>query len=157
MYQFKICAARCADQKRISAHIRRCYSLRKPEALIADVNEILDAGMLSLDPGLAHYPDDRLIPRLADIWQFLFSRVLPYFAAVFLPLQQEFKGAGQVMNSREASDFWLEVVNKEGGGDNRVLDTRRMALVSFRDNVILPLHGKLRSMIKSHQVRHILC
>ena len=130
--------------KYVVSHIRRCYDRKKPEALIADVNDILDGGMLSLDSTLLHYPDEKLVPRLIEIWQFVFSQILPYFEAVFLPLQQEFKGVGQVMNSREARDFWIEIVEKEGAGDARCLDTRRMALVSFRDNVVLPLHGKLR-------------
>ncbi|KAF8476886.1 HbrB-like-domain-containing protein [Kalaharituber pfeilii] len=138
--------------KYIVNHIRRCYERKKPEALINDVNDILDGGMLSLDPTLLHYPDDKLVPRLVEIWHQVFVEILPYFEAVFLPLQQEFKGVGQVMNSREARDFWIEIVEKEGGGDTRVLDTRRMALVSFRDNVILPLHGRLRIVFSRLQL-----
>src|SRR5205085_655557 len=85
----------------------------------------------------ARLPDEKLIPRLVEIWGFTFGTVLPYFEAVFLPLQQEFRGTGAVMSLREAREAWGETEER--------LDIRRMCLISFRDNIILPLHSRLRS------------
>ncbi|KAI5791628.1 HbrB-like protein, partial [Peziza echinospora] len=68
--------------KYVTNHIRRCYERKRPDVLIQDVYDILDAGMLSLDPMLLTYPDDKIVPRLVEIWQFVFSQILPYFEAV---------------------------------------------------------------------------
>ena len=175
--------------KYVYNHIRRCVERKRPDSLLADVNDILAAGMLSLDPTLQHYPDMRLVPRLVELWQFVLTQILPYFEAVFLPLQQEFRGVGAVMEPRQAREFWSDVLEKEGcsvgatiiataedgdgggrgvgsggtiggggggggwaaalGGPDpaRILDTRRMALISFRDNVVLPLYKKLQGML----------
>lgn len=93
--------------------------------------------MQALDPLLPTYSDEKSIPRLVDIWSLLFGKVLPYFEAVFLPLQQEFKGVGTVMSAKESREFF--------GGMEGTLDVRRLVLMSFRDNVVLPLHDRLRS------------
>lgn len=84
---------------------------------------------------LAKLAEVKLVPRLVEIWNFVFSTILPYFEAVFLPLQQEFKGVGTVLSAREARDAW-------GIVDQR-FDIRRMTLISYRDTVILPLYSKL--------------
>ena len=142
----------------VLANIRRCQVNHTPlRVLLGEVYDILGAGMLSLDPTLPGLIDDKLlVGRLVEIWGFVWSSVLPYWEAVFLPLQIEFRRAGAGQGE------WAEAVmaataGGEGGGGStggtagsggrelsRVLDTRRMALVSFRDNVVLPLHGRLR-------------
>ena len=147
----------------VLANIRRCQVNHTPlRVLLGEVYDILGAGMLSLDPTLPGLVDDRLlVVRLVEIWGFVWSSVLPYWEAVFLPLQIEFRRAGTGQGE------WAEAVmaamaGGEGGGSgsggaagnggrelSRVLDTRRMALVSFRDNVVLPLHGRLRSTFSS--------
>ena len=103
--------------------------------LIDDTRSLLDMGMQSLDNSLSKLPDEKLVPRLVEIWNFVFGTVLPYFEAVFLPLQQEFRGTGCVMSSKEARLAWGEAEER--------LDIRRMSLISYRDNIILPLHGRL--------------
>ena len=90
-----------------------------------------------LDNALSKLTDVRLIPRLVELWNFVFSTVLPYFEAVFLPLQQEFKGNGTILSLREAREVW-------GTPDQR-LDLRRMALIAYRDSIILPLYTRLHS------------
>lgn len=95
-----------------------------------------------LDPMLLKVSDERSIPRLVEIWSLLFGNVLPYFEAVFLPLQQEFKGVGTIMTSKESRDFFGVVEGEWGGGGG--LDVRRLVLMSFRDVVVLPVHEKLR-------------
>lgn len=116
-------------------HIKRCYDRRSSGQLLDDVRDLLDTGMLTLDPTLLTLPDERLIPKLVDVWGFLFGNILPYFEAVFLPLQQEFKGTG-TLSAKESTEFFGLLPH---------FDVRRLVLVSFRDNVILPLHARLRS------------
>ncbi|RPB25747.1 HbrB-like protein, partial [Terfezia boudieri ATCC MYA-4762] len=70
--------------KYVAAHIRRCKSQHIPlKMLLADVADILDGGMMSLDPGLAGVADDRvLVGRLVEIWGFVWRGILPYWEAV---------------------------------------------------------------------------
>lgn len=128
--------------KLVSLHIKRCFDRRAPAQLLEDVRELLGAGMVMLDPMLLKVSDERSIPRLVEIWSLLFGNVLPYFEAVFLPLQQEFKGVGTIMTSKESRDFFGVVEGEWGGGGG--LDVRRLVLMSFRDVVVLPVHEKLR-------------
>lgn len=134
--------------KLVTLHIKRCYDRRSPGQLIDDVRDLLDAGMVTLDPTLPTHTDEKSISRLVEIWSLLFGKVLPYFEAVFLPLQQEFKGVGTIMSAKESREFFGVLLMDTDGfgiglGDR--LDVRRLVLMSFRDNVVLPLHEKLRS------------
>lgn len=132
--------------KYVAAHIRRCKSQHIPlKMLLADVADILDGGMMSLDPGLAGVADDRvLVGRLVEIWGFVWRGILPYWEAVMLPLKSE---------GRRPQDWG------DGGGGSgeekdlaHMMDTRRMALVSFRDNVVLPLFSRLRIVFSRLQL-----
>lgn len=131
--------------KLVTLHIKRCYDRRSPGQLIDDVRDLLDTGMLTLDPTLPTHSDEKSISRLVEIWSLLFGKVLPYFEAVFLPLQQEFKGVGTIMSAKESREFFGVLLDTEGLGMGDRLDVRRLVLMSFRDNVVLPLHQKLRS------------
>ncbi|KAK6528283.1 hypothetical protein TWF281_009529 [Arthrobotrys megalospora] len=130
--------------KLVIVHIKRQVEKKAAILLIDDVQSLLDHGMAMLDSSLSKLPDVRLIPRLVEIWNFVFSTVLPYFEAVFLPLQQEFKGIGTVLSSREAREVW-------GTPDQR-LDLRRMALISYRDSLILPLYTRLHAIFSKLQL-----
>ncbi|KAK6535328.1 hypothetical protein TWF694_001791 [Orbilia ellipsospora] len=133
--------------KLVIVHIKRQVEKKSAILLIDDVQTLLDHGMAMLDnssSSLSKLTDLRLVPRLVEIWNFVFSTVLPYFEAVFLPLQQEFKGHGAVMSDREAREVW-------GAPDQR-LDLRRMALISYRDTIILPLYSRLHTIFSKLQL-----
>ncbi|KAF3933413.1 hypothetical protein ABW19_dt0208755 [Dactylella cylindrospora] len=131
--------------KLVIVHIKRQVEKKAAILLIDDVRTLLDQGMCMLDnSSLSKMTDVRLIPRLVEIWNFVLGTVLPYFEAVFLPLQQEFKGIGSVLTAREARDAW-------GITDQR-LDIRRMTLISYRDSVILPLYSRLHAIFSKLQL-----
>ncbi|PWW72253.1 HbrB-domain-containing protein [Tuber magnatum] len=88
-----------------SLHIKRCYDRCSSGQLLDDVRDLLDTGMRALDSTLLTLPDEKLIPKLVEIWGFLFGNILPYFEAVFLPLQQEFKGTG-TLSAKESREFF---------------------------------------------------
>lgn len=140
--------------KLVALHIKRCYDRRSPTQLLEDVRDLLDTGMMALDPTLLTHSDEKSIPRLVEIWSLLFGNVLPYFEAVFLPLQQEFKGVGTIMSAKESRDFFGVLADTDGFGAGLVdrLDVRRLVLMSFRDIVVLPLHERLRSMFTSSPI-----
>jgi hypothetical protein len=133
----------------VSVHLKRCIQRRAPTVVIEDLNELLQTGFLSLDQTLRAIPDERLVPHLVSMWMLVFSTILPFMQAVFLPLDLEFKGRGPVMSAREAADFWgaalpsdSEVADPNANKNIPILgeelDVRRITLLKFRDTVILP-------------------
>ncbi|KAF2839671.1 HbrB-like protein [Patellaria atrata CBS 101060] len=133
----------------VSVHIRRCVQRRAPTIIIEDLNELLNTGFSSLDQTLRRVPDDRLIPHLVEMWLVVFTTILPFLQAVFLPLDLEFKGRGSIMGPREAADFWGGTLPESDGSNGNIpslgesLDVRRITLITFRDTVILPRNDTL--------------
>ncbi|KAK5120207.1 hypothetical protein LTR85_006413 [Meristemomyces frigidus] len=144
----------------VNVHIRRCIQRRSPIVLIEDVRELLQTGFTSLSQTLRGVPDDRLVPKLVEMWIGVYGSILPFLQAVFLPLDLEFKGRGVIMTVREAQEFWgamPEALKSDerpssAGGTTRLptlgeeLDVRRITLMSFRDTVILPKHESLMAI-----------
>jgi hypothetical protein len=130
----------------VNVHIKRCIQKRSPIILIEDLNELLTTGFTSLDQTLRHVPDERLIPHLVEMWLVVFTTILPFLQAVFLPLDLEFRGRG-IMSSTAAADFWgvllPDEMNTKSPENKNIpilgeLDVRRITLLTFRDTVILP-------------------
>ncbi|MCJ1384608.1 hypothetical protein MMC17_007726 [Xylographa soralifera] len=129
----------------VSVHIQRCAVKRAPMVITEDLRDLLQTGFLSLEQTLRGIPDERLVPHLVDMWIFVFGTILPYMQAVFLPLDLEFKGHGTIMTSREAAEFWGFTPDPTEAFEN-ALDVRRIVLLSYRDNVILPRHDALKAI-----------
>ncbi|KAK3617741.1 hypothetical protein LTR56_025082 [Elasticomyces elasticus] len=141
----------------VNVHIRRCIQRKSPIVLIEDVRELLQTGFTSLSQTLRGVPDDRLVPKLVEMWIGVHGSIVPFLQAVFLPLDLEFKGKGVIMTVREAQDFWGAMPESlksderptSSGGTMRLptlgeeLDIRRITLITFRDTVILPRHESL--------------
>ena len=138
----------------VTVHIKRCIHKRSPIILIEDLNELLSTGFGSLDQTLRHVPDDRLIPHLVEMWLVVFTTILPFLQAVFLPLDMEFRGSG-IMTSAQAAEFWGVMLPDEmntKSPENRnipilgELEVRRITLLMFRDIVILPRYEALMAI-----------
>ncbi|KAH7392491.1 HbrB-like-domain-containing protein [Pyrenochaeta sp. MPI-SDFR-AT-0127] len=138
----------------VTVHIKRCVHKRSPIILIEDLNELLQTGFGSLDQTLRHVPDDRLIPHLVEMWLVVFTTILPFLQAVFLPLDLEFRGSG-IMTSAQAAEFWgvmlPDEMNTKSPENKNIpilgeLEVRRMTLLMFRDIVILPRYEALMAI-----------
>ncbi|KAF1966208.1 HbrB-like protein [Bimuria novae-zelandiae CBS 107.79] len=138
----------------VIVHIKRCIQKRSPIILIEDLNELLMTGFGSLDQTLRHVPDDRLIPHLVEMWLVVFTTILPFIQAVFLPLDLEFRGSG-IMSSTAAAEFWgvklPDEMNTKSPENKNIpilgeLDVRRITLLMFRDTVILPRYDTLMAI-----------
>ncbi|KAF2829721.1 HbrB-like protein [Ophiobolus disseminans] len=138
----------------VTVHIKRCVHKRSPILLIEDLNELLQTGFGSLDQTLHHVPDDRLIPHLVEMWLVVFTTILPFLQAVFLPLDLEFRGSG-IMNSAQAAEFWgvmlPDEMNTKSPEHKNIpilgeLEVRRITLLMFRDIVILPRYDSLMAI-----------
>lgn len=131
--------------KLVLVNIQRCVAKRTPNIIIEDLRDLLQTGFASLDHSLRIVPEHRMVPRLVDIWLLVFGTILPYVQAVFLPLDLEFKGHGSIMSPREAADFWGADPDSTNAAFGSEFDVRRIVLLSYRDNVILPRHDTLKA------------
>ncbi|KAL8945599.1 MAG: hypothetical protein Q9222_007880, partial [Ikaeria aurantiellina] len=131
--------------KLVLVNIQRCIARKIPTIIIEDLRDLLQTGFSSLDQSLRLVPDHRLVPRLVDMWLLVFGTILPYVQAVFLPLDLEFKGHGPLMSPREAAEFWGANPDSTDDAFGSEFDVRRIVLLSYRDNVILPRHDTLKA------------
>lgn len=154
----------------VLAHLQRCVQHQTPSLIIEDLRELLQTGFYSLDQILRRIPDDRLVPHLVDTWSFVFGTVLPFIQAVFHPLDLEFKGHGQILSSKDAREFWgalpftfkpapntttpMGPPTRPSTASNAkaqptlfplhsILSVRTIALLTFRDTIILPRYDLL--------------
>jgi len=147
----------------VTIHVQRCVLKRDPSIIIGDLENLLHTGFLSLNHTLRGVRDERLVPNLVDMWMQVFGTILPFMQAVFLPLDQEFKGRGSVLKTpQSAAEFWGALPSPESIGRlssspssmvedapdivaGEELEVRRILLTSFRDHVILPRFDLLKT------------
>ncbi|KAI9832478.1 MAG: hypothetical protein M1826_001802 [Phylliscum demangeonii] len=133
--------------KLVLVHVQRCIQARSPNSIVDELQDLLYTGFASFDHTLRQISGERLIPSLVDIWLAMFSAILPYLQAVFLPLDLEFKGSGSILAPRDASAFWATFTDgKSHLGAVELLEMRRIILVAFRDSVILSRHNALQTV-----------
>lgn len=140
----------------VTLHLQYCLKIRSPNQAVDDLRDLLWTGFSSLDHNLRKQSEDHLIPNLVDLWIHVFTTVLPYMQAVFLPLDLEFAGSGSLMTPEQARDFWGGVVASQPENTTRgsislapasaMLDVRRIVLTAYRDVVILPRYDKLKTI-----------
>lgn len=148
----------------VTIHVQRCVLKRDPSIIIGDLENLLHTGFLSLNHTLRGVREETLVPNLVDMWMQVFGHILPFLQAVFLPLDQEFKGRGTVLKTPQAAaEFWGALPSPESigrlssspssAGDDpssdivagEELEVRRILLTSFRDHVILPRFDILKA------------
>jgi hypothetical protein len=96
---------------------------RPLQLLYDDINELLESGMFTLNGKLRGVPDEKIVSRLVELWSFFFGTVIPYFEGVFLPLL--------IQSSTQREN----------------INIRRLVLMSFRDNVILPMGDRVEGIL----------
>ncbi|KAK5560415.1 hypothetical protein LTR46_002166 [Exophiala xenobiotica] len=149
--------------KLVTFHIQRCVQRRDPIIVIGDLEDLLKTGFLSLNHTLRQTSDERLVSNLVSMWIQVFGTILPYMQAVFLPLDQEFKGRGTILTSAKmAAEFWGALPSAETGSTlssspasgsgidfvvaaGEELEVRRILLITFRDVIILPRFDLLKA------------
>ncbi|KAJ3330674.1 hypothetical protein HDU76_005093 [Blyttiomyces sp. JEL0837] len=131
-----------------------------------EVRELLMAGVVTLGNKIVAAGDETLIPRLVELWTFLFGPVIPYLQGVFLPLRTRYrpivsgqggrignavKGQGvQVGRTGVISATASAGLAGNDGGDSGVIsgppDVRAMALMIFRDLIVLSMASRLQAI-----------
>ncbi|KAJ1649637.1 hypothetical protein IWQ61_009341, partial [Dispira simplex] len=109
-------------------HIRSCMrSFKSPALFIHEIRQLLTMGTLVLYGKLQTIPDDKFLPKLAEIWLLLSRIVLPRVEAIFLPLRTE----------TLAPNFNFY----------QPYDLRRDLLLCLRDTTLLPCAPRMEGVL----------
>ncbi|KAI0325111.1 HbrB-domain-containing protein [Cubamyces sp. BRFM 1775] len=137
----------------VKRHIQTVVSAAPGKAIAAlenDTYELISAGMVTLNAKLAGVEDEKLILRVVELWTSFWTKVLPYLEGALLPLQTDpiLSSLYRHPKARPASPTATQ--NGKGAGAGHILstaatqiDVRALALVSFRDRIVLPLFPRL--------------
>lgn len=116
--------------------------------ILVEFKDLTKIGMQKLDYSLQKVNDAKLMSRVVELWQFFFSQVLPYWEAIFLPLQLELEGNGYI-----SVHHWATLTE---GTDTAMgstgLSIKLMTLIAFRDWVIIPVADRLKGVIQQTQM-----
>ena len=133
----------------VTVYLQSCITRRRPYVIMEDVNDLLLTGFTSLNHTLRAIADERLIPHLVHLWLFAFGTVLPFMQAVFFPLDLELKGASSLQTPEEAAEFWSLLPGGSSAihnGLGETLDIRHLALLKFRDVIMLSRYDILKAL-----------
>ncbi|OSC97082.1 HbrB-domain-containing protein [Trametes coccinea BRFM310] len=139
----------------VKRHIQTAVSAAPGKAVATlehDTYELIAAGMVTLNAKLAGVEDEKLIPRVVELWSTFWTQVLPYLEGSLLPLQTDpiLSSLYRLPKARPSSPTSTQNGKPASSSLNVLLqstapqiDVRALALVSFRDRVVLPLFPRL--------------
>ncbi|KIK59751.1 hypothetical protein GYMLUDRAFT_44200 [Collybiopsis luxurians FD-317 M1] len=115
--------------------------------------------MVTLNAKLSGIEDEKLISRVVELWGFFWDQVLTYVEGVLLPLQTDPLLASLYRAPKRPSSPSRQPSKKPSISSSLALtghgispyhiDVRTVALRSFRDKVIVPLHSRLYSRLSA--------
>lgn len=125
----------------VSSHIQRTLDrspARAMDALSKDLYALCATGLYTLNARLSmHYRDDfGFLDALTDVWTTFFTRILPWLEASFIPLQTD----STLASLSTSDDKPLSSLQTEP------IDTRKVALTAFRDQVVLSWSDRILSL-----------
>ncbi|KAG4304019.1 hypothetical protein PORY_002542 [Pneumocystis oryctolagi] len=120
----------------IRLHIKKRCIEKKMGLFVKELRGLIETGIKCFDANLISLSDEKMVLRLVELWSFFFGTVLPYIEAIFLPLQTEF-------DDLEQDVYSYGKIIQENDID---LNVRRITLIGFRDNIVLPLYERLKAI-----------
>lgn len=122
--------------------------------LLNKIDELLQRGLLSSSVTPTH----PTIDSLSESWHYFFGKTLLSLEAIFLPLQLELDGMGQVFtNSRAASEYWFPLIGFRSSAFNKNNAIRRKSqkpnirkrvLTAYRDLAVLPILPNIKKQLE---------
>ncbi|KAI0373563.1 HbrB-domain-containing protein [Pilatotrama ljubarskyi] len=151
----------------VKRHIQIVVSAAPGKAVATlehDTYELISAGMVTLNSKLAGVDDEKLIPRVVELWSSFWTQVLPYLEGSLLPLQTDpiLSSLYRLPKAHRPSSP-TSTQNGKGSASNVFLqlqasasqiDVRALALVSFRDRIVLPLFPRLYARLTMSKDEH---
>ncbi|KAI0819621.1 HbrB-like-domain-containing protein [Trametes gibbosa] len=145
----------------VKRHIQTVIAAAPGKAVAAlehDTFELVAAGMVTFVARLADVDDGHLLPRLVELWSSFWTRVLPYLEGALLPLQTDpilsslyrlpkaIRPASPTAHAQNgkgpSGGGGASGLHQTAGGGTQI-DVRALALVAFRDRIVLPLFPRL--------------
>jgi hypothetical protein len=125
----------------VSSHIQRTLDrspARAIDSLSKDLYAVCTTGMYTLNARLNKYIGDdfRLIEALTEVWTTFVTKVLPWLEACFLPLHTD----PTLVSLSKGDDKPLSSLQTER------INIRKIALLSFRDQILLPWFDRFRPL-----------
>jgi hypothetical protein len=141
------------------------------ESLTLDLLSLTSTGTLTLNSKLQGLDDQRLLLRLVEVWTFFLGQVLPYCEGCFLPLRTDpalrnlvatsgsygaANGTAGIATSSSSAGLFSAGSNLTQSGaalllsgapstgmDLQLIDVRKVLMVVFRDQVLMPIYERL--------------
>ncbi|KIK79559.1 hypothetical protein PAXRUDRAFT_16276 [Paxillus rubicundulus Ve08.2h10] len=151
----------------VRRHIQTVLAASPSRALMTlatDARELIGAGMVTMNAKLTGLSDELLMSRLVELWSFFWDHILPYVEGVLLPLQTD-----QLLTSlcRTSKQHRSSSPTRQGAkiaptiptsiaAFSPSIDVRSVALCAFRDRVVLPMHGRLHTLLSPPQSKETL-
>ncbi|GAC93431.1 hypothetical protein PHSY_000996 [Pseudozyma hubeiensis SY62] len=155
----------------VSLHVRDTLDRGQSQAiesLTLDLISLASTGTLTLNSKLQGLEDTRLLLRLVEIWTFFLGQVLPYCEAAFLPFQTDptirslvaassshgtaatntsgSNSTGPFSNGTAVTQSSAAAILSSAGNtgpDFQRIDVRKVLLVVFRNQVLMPIYKRL--------------
>lgn len=117
---------------------------------MADLTELVAIGCMNLEASLSDLWGDSLLLRLNELWSFFWTKILPNLEAVFVFLRSD----ERLVNPSAIADDGTRLIGSTG------IDIRKLALIGFRDSLIIPridhlaslFHELYTSPLSSHEI-----
>ncbi|KAF8586700.1 HbrB-domain-containing protein [Ramaria rubella] len=137
-------------KKHISTVVSRSLS-RAITSLEQDITALLARGMITLNVKLSELDDEKLLPRLGEVWEFFWHGILPYVEGVFHPLQTDklVQSLSRTPKSNRPSSPTLQ--EDAPSAASQSIDVRLLALRQFRDSILLPISTRLHTLLSTSQ------
>lgn len=152
----------------VSLHVRKTLDRGQShavESLTLDIMSLASTGILTINSKLQGLDDTRLLLRLVEVWTFFLGQVLPYYEACLLPIQTDpsirsliatsssygaaaGSGASNIVGPFNTSSTFAPSNSNAAaaihhGLATQRIDVRRLLLIVFRDQVLLPMQERL--------------
>ncbi|CDS01660.1 uncharacterized protein SPSC_01262 [Sporisorium scitamineum] len=154
----------------VSLHVRKTLDRGQShaiESLTLDLMSLTSTGTLTLNSKLQNLEDTRLLLRLVEVWTFFLGQVLPYCEACFLPFHTDptlrslvsgsssYAASASGAGNSNAGPFSTSTHFTQSGAaailsgaanvnlDLQHIDVRKILLVVFRDQVLMPIYERL--------------
>ncbi|CBQ73150.1 conserved hypothetical protein [Sporisorium reilianum SRZ2] len=150
----------------VGLHVRKTLDRGQShaiESLTLNLMSLTSTGTLTLNSKLQGLEDTRLLLRLVEVWTFFLGQVLPYCEACFLPFHTDptlrslvaASSSYGVSGSSNVGSFSTSTHFTQSGAaamlsgaanvnqDLQRIDVRKILLVVFRDQVLMPIYERL--------------
>ncbi|CAA20712.1 Target of rapamycin complex 2 subunit bit61 [Schizosaccharomyces pombe] len=121
-------------------HLQALIRDTKMNEFVGHLETLFRKATKCLSDSLSPVPEELFLNRIIETWLFFFSSVLPYVQGVFLPIKTK------LFDEQEKTQLPYEV-NEFCSTNREKLNVHRLALMTFRDYMVLPIANRIQICI----------